>query len=124
MIREHKIHVLTKREELDTVDLQGKVAIVVDVLFATSTMVSALAGGATSVIPALDGPAARAIASGLAPGSFVIAGELHVQTIEGFAPPTPLALAEHGLEHEVRYAAQLSTLDVLPRLRNGLLLAD
>ncbi|OGA95423.1 MAG: hypothetical protein A3G27_16745 [Betaproteobacteria bacterium RIFCSPLOWO2_12_FULL_66_14] len=93
----HKIHVLTKKEELDTVRLAGKVAVVLDVLFATSTMVTALAHGATAVVPALDEAAARAAAARHAPGSFVMAGELCAETIEGFAPPTPLALVEHGL---------------------------
>jgi 2-phosphosulfolactate phosphatase len=97
MILSHKIHVLTKKEELDTVPLAGKVAVVLDVLFATSTMVTALAHGATSIAPTLDEAAARAVAAGCAPGSFVMAGELHAETIEGFAPPTPLALVEHGI---------------------------
>src|SRR3990170_4625583 len=90
MILNHKIHVLTKKEELDTVRLAGKVAVVLDVLFATSTMVTALARGATAVVPV-------PVAAGLAPGSFVMAGELYAKTIEGFAPPTPLALVEHGI---------------------------
>ena len=41
----HKIHVLTKKEELDTVRLPGKVVVVLDILFATTTMVTALAQG-------------------------------------------------------------------------------
>lgn len=97
MILGHKIHVLTKKEELDTVRLAGKVAVVLDVLFATSTMVTALAHGATAVVPALDETGARGVATGLAPGSFVMAGEFYAETIEGFAPPTPLALVEYGL---------------------------
>ena len=97
MILGHKIHVLTKKEELDTVRLEGKVAVVLDVLFATSTMVTALAHGASAVVPAAGEAAARAVAAGYAPGSFVIAGELYAETIEGFAPPTPLALAEQKL---------------------------
>ncbi len=97
MILGHKIHVLTKKEELDTVRLEGKVAVVLDVLFATSTMVTALAHGASAVVPAAGEAAARAAAAGYAPGSFVIAGELYAETIEGFAPPTPLALAEQKL---------------------------
>jgi len=32
-------------------------------------------------------------------------------------------MAERGLEREVRFAAQLSTLDVVPRLGDGALLA-
>ena len=97
MILSHKIHVLTKKEELDTVRLAGNVAVVLDVLFATSTMVTALAHGATAVVPALDETGARGVAAGLAPGSFVVAGEFYAETIEGFAPPTPLALVEYGI---------------------------
>ena len=58
MILGHKIHVLTKKEELDTVRLEGKVAVVLDVLFATSTMVTALAHGASAVVPAAGEAAA------------------------------------------------------------------
>ncbi len=77
--------------------LPGKVVVVLDVLFATSTIVAALAAGATEVIPTLDGAAARAAAAREAPGSFVLAGELNTVTLEGFAPPTPLALVAHGV---------------------------
>jgi 2-phosphosulfolactate phosphatase len=111
MILGHKIHVLTKKEELDTVRLEGKVAVVLDVLFATSTMVTALAHGATGVVPALDGNAARAAAAGHAIGSFVMAGELNAVTIEGFAPPTPLALLEHGVkERKLIYSTTNGTV--------------
>ncbi|HEY6863209.1 MAG TPA: 2-phosphosulfolactate phosphatase [Burkholderiales bacterium] len=97
MILSHKVHVLTRKEELDTVRLPGKVVIVLDVLFATSTIVAALAAGATEVIPTLDGAAARAVAAREDAGGFVLAGELNTVTLEGFAPPTPLALIEHGV---------------------------
>src|SRR5690606_28803462 len=66
----HKIHVLTKREELDTVRLPGKVVVVLDILFATTTMVTALAHGATEVIPVLDEAGARAVSQQLPEGSF------------------------------------------------------
>jgi 2-phosphosulfolactate phosphatase len=97
VILSHKVHVLTKKEELDTVRLPGKVVIVLDVLFATSTMVAALAEGATEVVPTLDGAGARAAAAREPAGTFVLAGELNTVTLEGFAPPTPLALIEHGV---------------------------
>lgn len=97
MILNHKVHVLTRKEELDTVRLAGKVVIVLDVLFATTTMVAALANGATEVLPAIDGAAARAIAAAQPEGSYVIAGELHSMTLDGCAPPTPLALLQHGI---------------------------
>ena len=43
---QHKVHVLSKKEELDSVRLTGKVVVVLDIIFATTTMVTALAHGA------------------------------------------------------------------------------
>jgi 2-phosphosulfolactate phosphatase len=94
----HKIHVLTKKEELDSVRIPGKVVIVLDVLFATTTMITALAHGAREVVPVLDEAAARAQAGAFRAGEFVIAGELNANTLPGFAPPAPLSLLEHGVK--------------------------
>ncbi len=94
----HKVHVLTKKEELDSVRLPGKIVIVLDILFATTTMVTALARGATEVVPVLDEAAARLQAKGLPQNSFVLAGELYADTLPGFAHPAPLALVAHGSE--------------------------
>lgn len=94
----HKIHVLTKKEELDGVRLPGKVVVVLDILFATTTMVTALAHGATEIVPVLDESAARTHAKTLAENSFVLAGELYAETLAGFAHPAPLSLLEHGVE--------------------------
>jgi 2-phosphosulfolactate phosphatase len=93
----HKIHVLTRKEELDTVRVQDKVVVVLDILFATTTMVAALAGGALEVVPVLDEAAARAAAKTCRDGCFVLSGELHADTLPGFAHPAPLALLEHGI---------------------------
>jgi 2-phosphosulfolactate phosphatase len=95
---QHKIHVLTKKEELDSVRIPGKVVIVLDIRFATTTMVTALAHGATEVLPVPDEAAARACGSGLAEGSHVLAGELYAETIPGFAHPAPLSLLQHGVQ--------------------------
>ena len=92
-----KIHVLLKKEELDAQRLPGKVVVVLDVLFATSSIVTALAHGATEVIPALDGESALAEARGRPPGSYVLSGELNAATLPGFAHPMPLALLEQDL---------------------------
>ena len=89
-----KLHVLVKKEELDGQRLPGKVVVVLDVLFATTSIAAALAHGATEVLPALDGEAARAVAAGLPPGSFLLAGESGAETLPGFANPTPLALLD------------------------------
>lgn len=94
----HKIHVLTKKEELDSVRVAGKVVVVLDILFATTTMVSALAHGACEVVPVLDEAAARAHAQDLPEGTFVLAGELNAETLPGFAHPAPLSLLDHGVE--------------------------
>ena len=92
---QHKVHVLTKKEELDTVRVQGKVVIVLDILFATTTMVAVLANGAREVVPVLDESAARASAQGIA--GCVLAGELYAETLPGFAHPAPLSLMAHGV---------------------------
>jgi 2-phosphosulfolactate phosphatase len=109
LLLNHKVHVLFRREDLDTVKLEGKVVVVLDVLFATSTMVTALAHGASAAIPALD--ESHAQAQGLRNGSYVLSGEYLAETIDGFASPTPLALVEHGIEGKtVIYATTNGTV--------------
>jgi 2-phosphosulfolactate phosphatase len=93
----HKVHVLTKKEEMDGVRLPGKVVVVLDILFATTTMVTALAHGAHGVVPALDERDAREKARALGAEPHVLAGELHAETLPGFAHPAPLALVAHGV---------------------------
>ncbi|MGH8692273.1 MAG: 2-phosphosulfolactate phosphatase [Burkholderiales bacterium] len=95
---DHKVHVLTKKEELDTARVPGKVVVVLDILFATTTMVSVLAHGAKEVVPVLDEAAARLYANQCPRDSFVLAGELYAETLPGFAHPAPLSLLEHGVE--------------------------
>jgi 2-phosphosulfolactate phosphatase len=92
-----KIHVLLKKEELDSQRLPGKVVIVLDILFATSSIVAAMAHGAAEVIPTLDGKAALAAAQGRKAGSYLLSGELNADTLPGFVHPTPLALLAEDL---------------------------
>ena len=93
----HRVHVLTRKEELDGVRVPGKVVVVLDILFATTTMVTALAHGATEVVPVADERAARAAGANRAEGSYVLSGELYAETLPGFAHPAPLALLQHGV---------------------------
>lgn len=86
-----------KKEELDGRHLAGKTVIVLDILFATSTIVTALAHGAAEVCPALDSTDARAEAARREHGSYVLSGEAFSRDLPGFARPTPLALTRHGL---------------------------
>lgn len=107
----HKVHVLFRRQDLDMVKLDGKVAVVLDVLFATSTMIAALADGASQVIPTLNEGHAREQAKALRDGSYVLSGELFAETISGFAPPTPMALMAHDLaDKTVVYATTNGTI--------------
>lgn len=92
-----KIHVLLKKEELDRQRLPGKVVIVLDILFATTSIVAALAHGAVEVVPLLDGAAARAAAEKRKPSTYILSGELNAETLPGFCHPTPLALLRENV---------------------------
>ena len=97
--------------ETDMVKLEGKVVVVLDVLFATTTMVTALGHGAARLIPMLNEEDARQIARGLDADSFVLSGELFAELIDGFASPMPLALVQHGVKDKtVVYATTNGTV--------------
>ncbi|MCM3706493.1 MULTISPECIES: 2-phosphosulfolactate phosphatase [Cytobacillus] len=90
-----KIHLLLKKEDIDCNKMRNnKIAVVFDVLLATSTVVSALEFGAREVIPVLGGTAAEEESKGMEEGSFVLVGEYQGNTIDGFLSPNPLALKE------------------------------
>ncbi len=107
----HKVHVIYRKEDLDHEKLEGKVAIVLDVLFATSTIITALANGATEVIPTLDEAGARAEAQKHPAGSYILAGELYAETLPGFASPTPLALLDEKIAGRTVALRQSSRAD-------------
>jgi 2-phosphosulfolactate phosphatase len=92
-----KIHVLLKKEELDNERLASKVVVVLDILFATSSIVAALAHGALEVVPTPDGAAAEAEAARRPAGTYLLAGELNAETLPGFAHPMPLALLQEEI---------------------------
>lgn len=90
-----KLHALLTKEELDPGRLAGKVVIVLDVLFASSTITHAFGQGVECIWPARDVAHALRIASGLdAP---LLAGEFLAQGLPGFGPATPMALAQGNL---------------------------
>ncbi len=94
----NKVHVLLRKEDFNAERLTANVVVVLDILFATTTIVTALAHGATEVIPAIDEHDARAKAKPFPPDSVVLSGEKMIYAIEGFATPLPLALTEVGLK--------------------------
>ena len=79
------------KELLDPQRLSDKVVIVLDVLFATSTIVHAFARGIDEIWPARDAADAHRIAEGL--DEPMLAGEHLANHVPGFGPATPLALA-------------------------------
>lgn len=91
-----KLHVLFKKEELDRDRLRDKVVIVLDVLFATSTIVHAFGQGISCIWPARGIDDAMRLAAGL--DDPLLAGEYLAGSLPGFGAATPLALAEGGIE--------------------------
>lgn len=68
----------------DEGDLQGKIAVVIDVLRASSTIATILRNGAKGVIPAMDKHEARRTAEQLDDGQYLLCGEEGGEKIEGF----------------------------------------
>ena len=98
VILKHRIHVLARKEDLEPALAAGRVAVVLDILFATTSMVNALAHGASAIVPVQNEAAARAEAASRPAETTLLAGELDAVTLPGFAPPTPLALARRELD--------------------------
>jgi 2-phosphosulfolactate phosphatase len=93
------VHVLCWKECLDLERLAGRVVIVLDILFATSTIVHACSEGVDSVWPALDQAEATRIASSL--DVCIVAGEHLAEPLPSFASATPLALGAQPLRGKV-----------------------
>jgi 2-phosphosulfolactate phosphatase len=89
------LHVLLKKEDLNAAHLQDRVVIVLDILFATSTMVHALAEGVDAIWPALDTDDANAVAHSV--GDCLRSGEYLAEHLPGFAPAFPLLLSREPL---------------------------
>lgn len=89
------VHVLFRKEDLDPARVAGKTVVVVDVLFATTSIIAALDCGASAVHPARDPDEARSLADQPGIHAPVLAGESNFQFIDGFVQPTPLALCRH-----------------------------
>ncbi|WAH55402.1 2-phosphosulfolactate phosphatase [Pseudomonas silvicola] len=93
-----KINVVLRKEDLDPSFLSDKIAVVIDVLFATSSIVSALGQGACDVYPAINRQCALEIARTLRQDSYVLAGESHLRNLDGFSGYSPLALSRQPLQ--------------------------
>lgn len=91
-----KIHLLLKKEEIETVRMdENKIAVVFDVLLATSTITACLNYGADRVIPVMDEAEALREAKNFSTKDVSLVGEYNGKTIDGFLDPAPLALKDH-----------------------------
>lgn len=79
-----KIEVFLTSWNLDEEDVKGRTVVVIDVLRACSTIVTALKNGARSVVPVPDMAQAGKIASNLDQRSYLLGGERDGQRIEGY----------------------------------------
>jgi 2-phosphosulfolactate phosphatase len=90
-----KIHLLLKKEEIDEQKIsENKIAVIFDILLATSTIASALEFGAKQVIPVLNGVEAEQMATKMMGEDCVLVGEYQGKTIDGFLSPNPLELKD------------------------------
>ncbi|PLT34406.1 2-phosphosulfolactate phosphatase [Bacillus sp. V5-8f] len=89
-----KIHLLTRKEEINEQKMAegDKIAVVLDVLLATTTIVSALHDGALEVIPVLDCDEALHLHKKNGAADWILAGELSAKPVEGFVYPSPSIL--------------------------------
>jgi 2-phosphosulfolactate phosphatase len=92
-----KIHLLMKKEDIkeEKVANGNKIAVVLDVLLATTTIVSALRDGAKEVIPVLHSREALGVAKQLLQGEYILAGELDARPSAGFVYPSPTLIREN-----------------------------
>ena len=89
-----KIQLLIRKEDISAKKMADgeKIAIVLDVLLATTTIVSALKEGAKEVLPVLNPDEAVRVSKAFADGEMLMAGELNAGPIEGFIYPSPSEL--------------------------------
>ena len=93
-----KIHVLTNKSEINKEKLEDKLVIVLDILIATSSIVTALANGCKYIVPVRNYDEAIEFQSKNNSAKFKYSGELNADTLPGFIQPTPLALLKSGME--------------------------
>ena len=94
-----KIHVLTSKSEINKERIDDKVVVVLDILFATTSIVTAIENGCKEVLVARSSEEALRISKEKKYSNYVLSGELNADTLEGFSHPTPLALLEQNLKN-------------------------
>nr|WP_285842673.1 2-phosphosulfolactate phosphatase [Metabacillus litoralis] len=83
-----------KKEEIVEEKMKGKIAVVFDILLATSTITCALVDGAKAVIPVPNAEEAHVASNLIKAENHILAGEYEGKTIEGFYDPMPTILKD------------------------------
>ena len=93
---QQKLHVIQNQQHLDPEKLPGKVVVVFDVIFATTTIAMALANGASEVITVPEIDDARKLGA----DGVVLAGEKNAEIPSGFQTFAPLGLSKCELKQK------------------------
>ncbi|AOH54068.1 2-phosphosulfolactate phosphatase [Peribacillus muralis] len=90
------IHLLLKKEEISKEKLSEgeKVAVILDVLLATTTIISALHDGARRVVPVMDPSDGLLMSQEEEFGEYVLAGELNAAPVDNIIYPSPTRLGK------------------------------
>ncbi|MFJ7308908.1 2-phosphosulfolactate phosphatase [Peribacillus frigoritolerans] len=92
-----KIHVLTRKEDIDPSKLTHCTAVIIDILLATTTIAATLYHGARELIPVMNQEEALELSVTLSDESYLLAGEKDGYPLAGFINPNPLELIKADL---------------------------
>lgn len=87
-----RVDLLLTKEEINDDLLQNKVAVVLDILLATSTITSLFHQGAKEIIPVSDGAEALKEKQQQVDDNFILTGEYLGSKLDGFLRPSPIHL--------------------------------
>lgn len=104
------IDLLLKKEEINDDLMKNQVAVVFDILLATSTASSMFYHGAKEVIPVLDGEEALKKAEEQTTDDYILVGEYLGRTIEGFHEPIPTLLKHKVKDKRVIFSTTNGTV--------------
>ncbi|MCP8969007.1 2-phosphosulfolactate phosphatase [Ectobacillus ponti] len=90
-----RLHVIMRKEDIDPKRVEEKVAVVLDILIATTMITSAFRHGAKQVVPVRTQEEALEAAVHYSAGEVLAAGEYQGRAVEGLLLPNPTELQAH-----------------------------